>query len=63
LYRDEAFINIIKTVRGGILRAGNLDSKHYHSILMQGSGSFGVEAVLASVVDKSKGVLDMYTYV
>ncbi|MGZ9166490.1 MAG: 2-aminoethylphosphonate--pyruvate transaminase [Anaerolineales bacterium] len=47
--RDREFINIVKEVRNRLVALGN-GSDEYTTVLMQGSGTFGIEAVLSSVV-------------
>jgi len=47
--RDGEFIEIIKDVRKRLVDLGG-GYKDYTSILMQGSGTFGIEAVLSSVI-------------
>lgn len=47
--RDHEFIGIIKEVRQRLVALGN-GSNEYTAVLMQGSGTFGIEATLSSVV-------------
>lgn len=47
--RDFAFIQLIKDIRRQLLELGAVADLGYEAILMQGSGTFGIEAVLASV--------------
>lgn len=47
--RDTAFILTLKDVRDRLVGLGG-DSDEYTSILMQGSGTFGIEATLSSVI-------------
>lgn len=46
--RDHAFIDIIRQVRDKLVAAAGADSSEYTTVLMQGSGTFGLEAVIAS---------------
>jgi len=49
--RDNAFIDAVKSVRSELLTlAGVSKEEGYEVILMQGSGTFGVESVVSSVV-------------
>lgn len=48
---DGAFINYIAQVRKKLLSLAHLIGDDYTSILMPGSGTYGVEAVLSSAVD------------
>jgi 2-aminoethylphosphonate-pyruvate transaminase len=47
--RDKAFLQILKDVRDRVVALGG-GSPEYTSILMQGSGTFGVEAVISSII-------------
>lgn len=48
--RDRAFIDIVRAVRRRLVALGEADEAAYTAVLMQGSGTFGIEAVLSSVV-------------
>jgi 2-aminoethylphosphonate-pyruvate transaminase len=50
--RDHEFIHVIKEVREGLLAAANLPIAEYTTIPIQGSGTFGVESVLSTIVPK-----------
>jgi 2-aminoethylphosphonate-pyruvate transaminase len=52
--RDHAFIRVIQEVRNGLLAIANLSPNEYTTIPIQGSGTFGVESVLSTIVPKSK---------
>jgi 2-aminoethylphosphonate-pyruvate transaminase len=47
--RDQEFISLVKDVRQKLLALGG-GGEEYTAVLMQGSGTFGVEAVLSSVI-------------
>lgn len=47
--RDAEFIQVVKDVRSRLVGLGD-GNEEYTSIIMQGSGTFGVEAVLSSVI-------------
>jgi len=56
--RDEAFIQTVKEVRAELLKLGGVSQAGgYEAILMQGSGTFGIESVLSSVVPDSGHLL------
>ena len=56
--RDHAFINTVKEVRSGLLELGEVSQEDgYEAILMQGSGTFGIEAVISSVIPKDGHLL------
>ncbi|MCK4907915.1 MAG: 2-aminoethylphosphonate--pyruvate transaminase [Spirochaetes bacterium] len=48
--RDFEFIKIIKDIRVKLLEAGQVEGKGYEAIIMQGSGTFSIEAVLSSAI-------------
>lgn len=47
--RDAEFIGLVREIRAALLELGGVAGKDYEAILMQGSGTFGIEAVLSSV--------------
>jgi 2-aminoethylphosphonate-pyruvate transaminase len=47
--RDGEFIRVVKEVRQGLLEIGHC-TKGYEAVLMQGSGTFGIESVVSSVI-------------
>jgi len=55
--RDTAFQRVIREVRSGLLELAGVSPAEYTTIPIQGSGTFGLEAVLCSAVNKKKGVL------
>ncbi len=48
--RDFEFINLVKDIRQRLLNLGGVASPGYEAILMQGSGTFSVEAVISSAL-------------
>jgi len=48
--RDFEFVNLVKEIRRRLLALGNVAAPDYECILMQGSGTFSVEAVISSAV-------------
>ncbi len=48
--RDHEFIRIVKEIRQKLLEAGGVAGKGYETVIMQGSGTFGLESVLGSVI-------------
>lgn len=48
--RDTAFIELVRDVRRRLVALGNADEQNYTAVLVQGSGTFGIEAVLSSVI-------------
>ena len=48
--RDSEFISIVKEIRKKLVELGQANPNEYTTILMQGSGTFGLEAVVSSTV-------------
>jgi 2-aminoethylphosphonate-pyruvate transaminase len=48
--RDTVFVDIVRDIRRRLVALSGADPAQYVAVLMQGSGTFGVEAVLSSVV-------------
>lgn len=56
--RDSVFIDTVKSVRSNLLKlAGVSQDDGYESVLMQGSGTFGIEAVISSVIPTDGHIL------
>ncbi len=55
--RDATFIEIVKDIRRRLVALGGVSEADYTAVLMQGSGTFGIEAVLSSVVPDSGKLL------
>ena len=49
---DDDYKQITQEIRKNLLKLAHVDEKEYTAVLMQGSGSFGVESVLSSVVPR-----------
>ena len=48
--RDVAFIEIVRQIRQKLLEIGACSPNRYTAIPMQGSGTFGIEAVVSSTI-------------
>ena len=48
--RDAAFIAVVREVRRRLVELGGVDESEFTAVLMQGSGTFGLEAVVSSVI-------------
>ncbi len=48
--RDKEFISSVKFIREKLLELGKVEKGNYEAILMQGSGTFGIESVICSTV-------------
>ncbi|MGZ8523119.1 MAG: 2-aminoethylphosphonate--pyruvate transaminase [Chitinophagaceae bacterium] len=56
--RDYAFINTVKDIRNGLLHLAHVSKEEgYECVIMQGSGTFGIESVISSVVGKKDVLL------
>lgn len=56
--RDGAFVDIVRRIRHGLLEiAGTSQDAGYEAVPMQGSGTFGIEAVIASVLPPRKKLM------
>src|ERR1700730_7785544 len=56
--RDYAFMNAVKEIRDGLLQLAKVSKeKGYETVIMQGSGTFGVESVVGSVVGRNNSLL------
>ena len=54
---DNDYKQITQRIRAGLLKLGHVDHSEYTAVLMQGSGTFGVESVLTSVVGNEDKLL------
>lgn len=55
--RDVAFIETVRQVRTGLLALGHVSEPDYTTVIMQGSGTFGVEATLGTAVPRDGKIL------
>ncbi len=55
--RDFEFIAMVKDIRNRLLAVGGVEKGDYEAILLQGSGTFSIEAVLSSTVAPDGKVL------
>ena len=56
--RDHAFVNAVKEIRSELLRLAHVTAAEgYESVIVQGSGTFGVESVISSIVGKKDSLL------
>ncbi len=54
---DSEYKNLVEEIRGKLLAINHLDSVKYTVVLMQGSGTFGVESTVISTVSKKDKLL------
>jgi 2-aminoethylphosphonate-pyruvate transaminase len=56
--RDPGFIQLVRDIRGQLLHLGGASPEAgYEAVLMQGSGTFGVESVISSVLPRDGKLL------
>jgi 2-aminoethylphosphonate-pyruvate transaminase len=55
--RDTAFIEIVRSVRQKLVALAEANESEYTAVLLQGSGTFGIEAVLSSVIPREGKLL------
>jgi 2-aminoethylphosphonate-pyruvate transaminase len=55
--RDAAFIQVVREIRQELLRLGGVSGGGYEAVLMQGSGTFGIESVVGSVIPRGGKLL------
>lgn len=56
--RDHVFVNAVKETRSELLRLAHVSKEeNYECIIMQGSGTFGIESVISSVIGKDDVLL------
>lgn len=55
--RDAAFIEVVREIRRELLRLGGVAGGGYEAVLMQGSGTFGIESVVGSVIPRDGKLL------
>ena len=56
--RDYEFISAVKEIRNELLRLANVSKDEgYECVLIQGSGTFGIESVVSSVISKKDALL------
>ena len=54
---DDDYKTITQKIRKGLLKLAHVSEEEYTTVLMQGSGTFGVESVLTSAVGKGEKLL------
>lgn len=55
--RDAEFLSVVSHIRRRLLELGHVSNGSYEAVLMQGSGTFAVESVLASVIPRNGKLL------
>ena len=61
--RDDLFIQLIKDIRNTLLSLGNVSKDiGYETVIMQGSGTFGVESVISSAIPRNGHLLILVSF-
>lgn len=56
--RDHAFVNAVKEIRDNLLQLAHAPKEEgYECVIMQGSGTFGIESVISSVIGEKDKLL------
>ncbi|MRN53695.1 2-aminoethylphosphonate--pyruvate transaminase [Paenibacillus monticola] len=54
---DDTYKHIVQLIRSKLLHLGRASETHYTSVLMQGSGTFGIEATIGTVIPQAGKLL------
>src|SRR6185312_15420655 len=56
--RDHEFVNAVKEIGDELMRIGHVSKEEgYECVIMQGSGTFGIESVVSSVIKENDVLL------
>jgi 2-aminoethylphosphonate-pyruvate transaminase len=57
--RDTEFISVVQHIRQKLLELAHVESPEYETIIIQGSGTFGIESVISSVIPEDGTLLNI----
>jgi 2-aminoethylphosphonate-pyruvate transaminase len=57
--RDSAFISIVQQIRQKLLKLAHVESPEYETVIIQGSGTFGIESVISSAIPADGTLLNI----
>lgn len=57
--RDSAFIAIVQQIRQKLLALAHVESPNYEAVIIQGSGTFGIESAITSAIPASGMLLNI----
>lgn len=57
--RDSEFINVVSQIRKKLLDLAHADRPYYDSVIIQGSGTFGIESVISSAIPDNGMLLNI----
>lgn len=55
--RDREFIALVRDIRHRLVQLGNVSEPEYTAVIIQGSGTFGIESVISSVIPRDGKLL------
>jgi len=57
--RDSAFVTIVQQIRQKLLALAHVESPNYEAVIIQGSGTFGIESTITSAIPASGMLLNI----
>jgi 2-aminoethylphosphonate-pyruvate transaminase len=57
--RDTTFISLVNNIRRKLLMLAHVNSPEYETVIMQGSGTFGIESVVSSAIPMNGTLLNI----
>jgi 2-aminoethylphosphonate-pyruvate transaminase len=57
--RDSIFIELVKLIRNKLLELAHVKSPNFEAVIMQGSGTFGIESVISSAINNGGMLLNI----
>jgi 2-aminoethylphosphonate-pyruvate transaminase len=57
--RDSTFISVVRHIRQELLALAHVEAPDYETVIMQGSGTFGIESVISSAITESGMLLNI----
>ncbi len=57
--RDSVFINHVQQIRKKLLALAHVETPEYEAVIMQGSGTFGIESTISSAIPKDGTLLNI----
>lgn len=57
--RDTTFISVVQQIRQRLLKLSHVEAPDYEAVIMQGSGTFGIESVISSAIPANGTLLNI----
>lgn len=57
--RDSDFLSIVQQIRDKLLKLAHVDSPEYEAVIVQGSGTFGIESAISSAIPEDGTLLNI----